>query len=397
MEVLPQRIWSYLERNQGEMAELLKALVLAESPSLDPPTQQAVFKRLSSELRSLDFEVRLVPGSRSGGQLFARPAKRLKRHPLQLLLGHGDTVWPIGTLERMPFQARDGFLHGPGIYDMKGGLAQMVFALRSLREAEVTPSVTPLIFINSDEEIGSIDSDRWIRRLARRSDRVLVLEPSLGKAGLLKTARKGVGQFVIQIHGKAAHAGLEPEKGASAIQELAHVIKSLHGLNDPERGVTVNVGIVKGGLRPNVVAPEAEAVVDVRVLDEDDARRIGKEIRYLQPVTPQVRLEIRGAIDRPPLQRTPGNRRLWGLAKQMADRLGLEIGEATAGGGSDGNTTSLYAPTLDGLGAVGRGAHSEEECIDASKMVERSALLALILAAPALNSPGEPRPFPAGD
>jgi len=209
-----------------------------------------------------------------------------------------------------------------------------------------------------------------------------VLEPALGRAGQLKTVRKGVGQFTVKIKGKAAHAGLEPEEGHSAILELSFLIQALFALNDHERGVTVNVGMVDGGMRPNVVAPDSKAIIDVRVLTQEDAGRIEEAILSLKPVTPGVSLEISGSIGRPPLERTERNRRLWEIAKGKAGELGMELEEGIAGGASDGNTTSLYAATLDGMGAVGGGAHAQHEFIVIDKTLDRTALLALLLLEP---------------
>ncbi|RME35718.1 MAG: M20 family peptidase, partial [Gammaproteobacteria bacterium] len=242
----------------------------------------------------------------------------------------------------------------------------------------------PVVLINTDEEVGSRESTRHIRRLARIADRCLVLEPSLGPEGRLKTARKGVGRFTITIRGRAAHAGLNPEEGASAILELSHVIQKLFALNDPERGVTVNVGMIDGGLRANVIAPTSEATVDVRVLQREDGERIERIIHGLRPETEGVTIEVRGGIGRPPMEPTEGNRRLWRLAREAGEVLGLELEEGIAGGGSDGNTTSLYAPTLDGLGPVGDGAHARHEHVRLEHLAERTALLAALLLAPPL-------------
>jgi glutamate carboxypeptidase len=283
----------------------------------------------------------------------------------------------------------DGRLRGPGVYDMKGGLVQMVFALRTLYEMELTPSVTPVVFVNSDEEIGSHDSRPRIHRLARTAERTFVLEPSLGPAGKLKTARKGVGRFIIRIKGKSAHAGLDPESGASAIVELSHVIQKLHALNDAERGITVNVGMIEGGQRPNVVAPTSRATADVRVLTCEDAEIVERTIRSLEVSTSGVTLDIEGGIRRPPMERTPRNRMLWHTAQEAAERLGIDLEEGTAGGASDGNETSTFCATLDGLGAVGDGAHAEHEYVDLDKMVERTALLVLLLLADPLEHDAE--------
>jgi glutamate carboxypeptidase len=242
-----------------------------------------------------------------------------------------------------------------------------------------------VFLINSDEEIGSHESTRLITRFARGADRCFVLEPSLGPSGDLKTARKGVGSFTITVRGKAAHAGLDPGKGASAILELSLVIQKLFALNDAEKGITVNVGTIDGGLSANVVAPESKASVDVRVPTLEDAERLEKIIHGIEAETPGTEVVIEGSVRRPPMERTPGNQRLWQLAQKGAEELGISIEQAAAGGGSDGNTTSQLVPTLDGLGAVGAGAHAVNEHMVLDKMVERSALLARLLAFPPLD------------
>ena len=364
------------------MVDLLSRLARLESPSLVPAAQGPVFDLLAAELAELGFRVRLLPGRTTGGQLLAVPLARRRGAPLQLLLGHVDTVWEEGTLARMPVAQTDGRLAGPGVFDMKGGLVQAVFALRALRDLGLEAPAVPALFVNSDEELGSEESERSIVRLARRMQRVFVLEPALGEEGKLKTARKGVCRFGVKVFGRAAHAGLAPQDGASAIVEMAHVILKLQALSDPARGITVNVGVVAGGVRGNVVAPEARAEVDVRVLTRADAAAVERAILGLQPVTPGTRIAVELWTDRGPLERTPRNQALFRQAVEAARELGLELGEATAGGGSDGNTTSLYAPTLDGLGAVGDGAHAVHEFVFVDRLPERAALLALLLLAP---------------
>ena len=385
-EELPKRILEHLEGTRAKMLELLEHLVRAESPSDDPSAQGPMLELLSDAFAQRGFRPRVIPGKNSGGMLLATPAERPRFVPHQLVLGHCDTVWPIGTLESMPIRMEDGNFWGPGSYDMKAGLVQGVFALEALAAAGVdTLPVTPVFLVNSDEEIGSRESTRVIKRFARCADRCFVLEPSLGPDGHLKTARKGVGRFTIRVRGIAAHAGLDPGKGASAILELSLIIQKLFALNDAERGVTVNVGTIDGGLSPNVVAPQSEAVVDVRAPTTEDAAQIEKAIHSLKAETPGTEVEVEGSIRRPPMERTPGNQKLWLLARRGADELGFEIEQAAAGGGSDGNTTSQYAPTLDGLGAVGAGAHAVNEHLVLERMVERSALLARLLSFPPLG------------
>ena len=378
-----QEVLGYLREQEQALVGFLERLALAESPTAEPASQDAVLRTLSGVLTEIGYATWRVPGRRSGGHLSARPERR-RCAAAQLLLGHCDTVWPLGTLAEMPVEVKDGVITGPGVYDMKGGLAQMIFALRALRDLDLNPPLTPVVFVNSDEEVGSIGSTRYIRRLARAVQRTFVLEPSLGPSGKLKTARKGVGRFSVVVEGVAAHAGLDPEGGASAILELSYLIQALFALNDPARGITVNVGTIDGGLSPNVVAPESRAVVDVRVPTREDARRVEEAIYGLKPVTPGVTLRVEGGMGRPPMERTPRNRRLWEKACGLGKELGLDLDDGMAGGGSDGNTTSLFTATLDGLGAVGDGAHAHHEFVYVDRMVERCALLALLLMEPPL-------------
>ncbi len=379
-----QRILQHLRERMPGMIDMLIQLVRAESPSTVPQSQDAVLSMLGERLRRVGYKVWRLKGRNCGGHLYARPARRIHR-PIQLLLGHCDTVWPLGTLKNMPVSLSQGMLRGPGSYDMKAGLVQMLEALEVLRAFDLEPPLVPFVFINSDEEIGSRDSTHYIRRLARVAERAMVLEPSLGLEGKLKTARKGVGRFTVTVKGKAAHAGLNPESGASAILELSHVIQKLFALNDPEAGISVNVGTIDGGLSANVIAPESRASVDVRVVTADDARKIEERIFALTPVTPGVSLQIEGRIGRSPMERTPANIVLWQAARKIGKKIGLELDQGLAGGGSDGNTTSLYTATLDGMGAVGDGAHARHEFVFCEKMAERSALLALLLLTPSLT------------
>jgi glutamate carboxypeptidase len=384
-------VMNYLRAQQDDMIELVKDLVSMETPSTDPASQAAILARLRDEFEQLDYRVIQLPGRSSGGHLYAAPRERARHQPAQLMIGHCDTVWPIGTLETMPLRVESGTLRGPGVYDMKAGLAEIVFALRSIRELGLETEVAPLCFVNSDEEIGSRESTRYLRALAQRVERCMVLEPSLGRSGKIKTARKGVGRFTVTVQGKAAHAGLDPGAGASAILELSHVIQKLFELNDPEHGTSVNVGVIDGGIRPNMVAPQSRAVIDVRVQTRADAERIEAAIHALKAETAGVTLSIEGAIGRPPMEATEANQQLWRIAQTIGGELGLELEQATAGGGSDGNTTSLYSATLDGLGAVGDGAHANHEFIEIERLCERCALLTLLLLTPSLDSLAERR------
>jgi len=382
------QVLSYLRAQQAPMIDLLKDLVLMETPSTEADSQAAIRARLKSEFEQFGYRVLLVPGRESGGHLYAAPKNRAKDQLAQLMIGHCDTVWPIGTLQTMPLQSvqsESDTLHGPGVYDMKAGLVEIIYALRAIDSLGLKPSVAPLCFINSDEEIGSRESTRYVRALAQRVDRCMVLEPSLGHSGKIKTARKGVGRFTVTVEGKAAHAGLDPGAGASAILELSHVIQKLFLLNDPAHGTSVNVGVIDGGIRPNMVAPRSRAVIDVRVPTRADADRIEAAIHGLERETEGVSLHVEGAIGRPPMEPTEANQRFWRIAQALGEELDLALEEGTAGGGSDGNTTSLYTATLDGLGAVGDGAHASHEHIFVDRLPERCALLTLLLLAPPLN------------
>ena len=380
-----QKLRDYIHRRQEDMIALLAQLVTAESPSTVPTAQNQVLTILQQELKQRDYRVRYLPGKQTGGHLLAINRDRRPQQLYQLLLGHCDTVWPLGTLEEMPLKISQGKLFGPGAYDMKAGLVLTLFALEAIAVQELVPEVSPVIFINSDEEIGSLESTPYIQKLAQKADRAFVMEPSLGLQGKLKTQRKGVGRFVIRAIGQAAHAGLNPEKGISAILELTFIVQQLFALNEPQRGVTVNVGTIDGGLRPNVIAPEAKAVVDVRVPSPDDAQRIEAAIRSLQPTMAGSQIIVEGRFGRPPMVKNPASEQLWLLAKHLGSELGLELAESTAGGGSDGNTTSLYTPTLDGLGAVGDEAHAIGEFVELGQMVDRAALLAGLIASPSLS------------
>jgi glutamate carboxypeptidase len=350
------------------MVELLKRLAEAESPSDDKSAVAPVLALLSRELSQSGLSVRQLRGRVSAGMLFARPRPGAKRSPRQLLVGHCDTVWPVGTVRQMPVSVEGDMIRGPGVFDMKGGLVQMLFALQAIHQLGLRPPADSLVAINSDEEIGSPDSTPLIRRLARCAKRAFILEPAFGRSGKLKTARKASGCFTITVTGRAAHAGINPEEGASAILEMSHQIQRLFALNDASRGITVNVGTIDGGLRSNVVAAKVQASVDVRVRTRADAAKVEAAIRGLRPVNPMELL--------------PRNQALWRLAQELGAELGLDLDQAAVGGASDGNTTSQYTATLDGLGAVGDGAHAAHEQTSIPQMVERCALLVLLLLAP---------------
>jgi glutamate carboxypeptidase len=379
------RILDYVNDQASNFVNLTKSLVEAESPSAAPECHDEVRRVLRLALAEVGYDSRESAVTDKPRHVFAVPASRSKGHASQLLLGHYDTVWPVGTLDGRPFRIDGNVIHGPGAFDMKAGLAQIVVALGAIRDLGFKPALVPIVFVNADEEIGSRSSTRYIRWLAQHANRAFVMEPALGQRGDIKTERKGIGRFTVTVYGKAAHAGLDPEAGASAILELSHVIQKLFALNDVERGVTVNVGTVDGGIQPNVIAPHSTAVVDVRVPSVEAGVELERTIHAIKATTPNVRLHIEGAIGRPAMQATPRNRRLWDIARHVGAELGLELHEARAGGGSDGNTASQYTATLDGLGPVGDGAHAVHEHLLLDRTLERTALLTMLLIAPPLE------------
>lgn len=316
-ERLALKIWDHLKIKQENILQFLIQLVENESPSLNIEAQLNVFNLLIKKLEALNYFVLHVPGIKTGGYLYARPLQRDKKKPLQLLIGHCDTVWAVNTLKNMPVSRQNDKIGGPGIYDMKAGLTQIMFSIQAIQELSLNLSVTPVILINSDEEIGSKESTPIIKRLARIVDRAYILEPPLGLDGKLKTARKGIGRFIIKVKGKAAHAGLDPKKGVNAIVELSHQVQKLFAMNDFEKGITVNVGMIEGGVSANVIAPESKAVVDVRVLNRSDGAYITKKILQLQPMLPDVELNITGNIGRPPMEKNRAKYKIMALGKSQ--------------------------------------------------------------------------------
>jgi glutamate carboxypeptidase len=346
--------------------EFLEAMVKMESPSFDKPLVDKFVRFLGDRFSQIGGKIRYVPVERFGNHLVVRfggdSSDRI------LLLGHSDTVWPAGEVSKRPFAIRDGRATGPGVFDMKAGILLMWMA--------AAVSKRPLtVLLNSDEEIGSNSSRELIESEAGRCKAVFVLEPSL-PGGALKTARKGVGRFTLKAIGRAAHAGIDPEKGVNAIEELARQVLKLQSMNDAARGTTVTVGVVQGGTRSNVVPAEAAAEIDVRIASIEEAERIVAKIHGLSPELPGARLEIRGAINRPPMERTNETARLFEHAHAIAAELGIDLKEGSTGGASDGNFTSaLGIPTLDGLGAVGGAAHGVEEWVDLQSLPQRAAIL----------------------
>lgn len=371
---------AFCAAEQAWLLGFVERLVAVESPSDDVAAANRCGALLAAELEALGMDVARVPAAGAGDHVRAS----VGNGPRQvLLLGHFDTVWPAGQLEKMPLERKDGRLYGPGVFDMKAGIGVAALAARAVVESAGGPDLpghARLVMLwTSDEETGSATSRALIEAEARRSEAVLVFEPPLPGGGL-KTSRKGVGQFEIVVRGRAAHAGLEPEKGVNAIHELARQILAVESLQDPPRGVTVSVGVVSGGTRANVVPAEARAIVDVRAATRADAARVERRLRALAAQTPGASLDVTGGFERPPLERSPGVARLYALAQESAAALGLPIAEGGAGGGSDGSfTAALGVPTLDGLGAIGDGAHALHEHVEIDALAPRAALVAVLL------------------
>jgi glutamate carboxypeptidase len=373
----------YFEERRDQIVQTIRELVEIESPSDHKASVDRLSALLASKFEALGGRVQFHRNSQFGDHLQVDFAGRRGRKPV-LLLGHCDTVYPLGTLAGMPCRVEKGRLFGPGAYDMKSGIALMLAALDGLRAWHGAVPVAVTVFLVSDEEVGSGSSRRITETLAKRSAAVLVAEPSYGSRGAVKTARKGVGEYELRVKGKAAHAGLDFDQGESAIVELAHQIVRVAKFVDRKRGLTLNVGTVQGGTRSNVVAEDALAVVDVRVARAADARFIDRRLRSLKPVNRRCRLEVEGGMNRPPMERTPSVAGLYQRASHLAKDLGWKLEEASVGGGSDGNfTAALGIPTLDGLGGVGEGAHARHESIQIAALPQRAALLAGLLGAAA--------------
>ncbi len=377
-----------LQKREKEMLRLLARFVRCESPSHEKAAVDGMARMAAAEWRWRGACVRILRQPKRGDHLRAevwlgegRPAGLPAVAGQILVLGHMDTVYPLGTLPKMPFRISRGRAWGPGTFDMKGGLVVGLFAVDALRAARVHPGKRLVFLWTSDEEIGSQTSRRAIEAEARRSDAVLVLEPALGCDGRLKTARKGAVSAEIIVTGRAAHAGIEPEKGVNAVHELSLQIARLMKWNDPRRGITVQATVVSGGTASNVVPAHARAQVDIRYAGAADAHLIERKLRSLRPILKGTQIEVRTALGRPPLERTPVVRKLFRHAQLLMREMGRPLGEAATGGGSDGNlTAALGVPTLDGLGAVGDGAHSPREHVVIRALPARAALLAGLLA-----------------
>jgi len=377
----PKQLISALRPRLSQMVDLLRELTLLESPSTEKAAADHCCGFLAGQWMLRGGITHILKREQRGNHLrVVWPPADLEPTGQLLVLGHYDTVYPTGTLEKMPFHVSGGKAYGPGTFDMKAGIVQALFAFEVLQELKL-PVTKNIVFLwTSDEEIGSESSRSLIEEEAKRSSAVFVLEPSLGLRGLLKTSRKGVGQAELVIDGRASHAGLAPEEGINAIHEIAAQIARIERWNNHRRGVTINADIVEGGSRANVIAEHAKAILDLRAWRPADMHALEGKLHSLKPIHRGAKIKITGGFDRPPLERKH-SAALFARAKSLAKQMGFAVGEAAAGGGSDGNfTAALGIPTLDGLGAVGDGAHSTQEHVVVKAMPQRAALLAALLA-----------------
>jgi glutamate carboxypeptidase len=371
----------YATEKQAEIIEVIKEMAECESPS-DSPAHVNRFVDLIVEKTKDIAAAQMISSEWYGKHLrleFKLPGRKKKGQILGL--GHSDTVWPLGTLRTMPVREHEGRLWGPGVLDMKAGLAFFIYAIRALREMDVAVGRKVVLLIVSDEEVGSGTSRPVTEAEAKESDFVLVVEPGTGLTGKLKTARKAVGNYTVWVEGRASHAGVDFSNGASAILEGARQIERIARFTDLKRGITVNPGVISGGTRTNVVAAQARIEVDIRAMRLKDAEALDKKFRALRPVDKRCRLRVDGGLNRPPMERTRAVAKLFAEAKKMGAELGIDVEESSTGGGSDGNfTAALGVPTLDGLGAVGEGAHAVNESILLDRIADRVALLAMLVA-----------------
>lgn len=378
-----ETLQNYFEQKQAEMLTAIEELVTEETPSSDKVRLDAFGDLLAERLRNAGAQVDLLPsvetrGHQGGNHVRARFGPE-NGEPPALVLCHYDTVWPVGSLATHPFRVDgDGRAYGPGIFDMQTSLVMSEYAIHAVRDLALDLPRPVVILMTSDEEVGSLTSKQLIEDEARDAAYALVMESPL-PGGVLKTARKGGGHFAIEVTGRAAHAGVEPEKGISAVQELAHQILALHALTDMERGSTVNVGVIEGGTVGNSVAARARGIIDVRAWTQEEAERLTASIRALEPVLPGAQVEITGGFNRLPLERT-ATADLFERVRVIGAKLGLALEEGATGGGSDGNLTgAIGTPTLDGLGVPGLGAHADHEHIEVAELPGRSALLVALL------------------
>jgi len=375
----PKALLAYCEAELDALVDCLRQAVEIESPSLNPAAIDRMANFFAQEFSRRGAKVQLLSNATAGSAVVAEFWEGKRGAKPLLLLGHLDTVWEIGTLAEMPYQVREGRAYGPGIYDMKSGIVCGLWAVQALAALNMTPPGPVRFFLNADEEVSSVAFRDELLAEARGARAVLVLEPAAAQ-GALKTSRKGVGEFQITVRGRSAHAGINPSAGVNAISELARQIPRIEKLARPKHGLTLNVNVIQGGTRANVIPELAVARVDVRVPTALDRVKIEKQMQALAPIHPEAKLEITGGVNRPPMERKMASA-LFRKARELGRQMGLELKEAATGGGSDGNfTAALGIPTLDGLGGTGDGAHARHEHVVIGELPQRAALLAALLA-----------------
>ncbi|HEV2290098.1 MAG TPA: M20 family metallopeptidase [Candidatus Acidoferrales bacterium] len=373
---------NWMSDHETSILRLMKTMVEIESPTDNKAAVDELGAMVAKEWNHRGARVRLLRQRERGNHIGAdlwlgrgRPSGQI------MILGHLDTVYPLGTLRKMPFLIANGRAWGPGTFDMKGGLTIALAAVDALRAFGIRPRKKFTFLWTSDEETGSHSSRRAIENTARESDAVFVLEPSFGLDGRFKTQRKGVGEAQLTVTGRSAHAGIDPERGVNAVHEISLQIARLMELNNPRRGITLQANVVEGGTATNVVPDRACARIDVRATRAEDAAALNRRLHAIRPIMPGAKIEVRGGVNRPPMERSAGSRKLFQLARELAREMGLDLNEASTGGGSDGNfTAALGIPTLDGMGAVGDGAHSPKEHVVIRGLLQHAALLAGLLA-----------------
>jgi len=372
----PRAVLAALAGREALLMKRIRGLVEIESPSDDRAGVDRCVDAVAEMAVGMGGRPKRHRQRAFGDVLEVRWAGSGRGAAPVILLGHLDTVWPMGTLKTMPFRLAQGRAWGPGVLDMKAGVAMALTAVEYLRESGGLRRPVVLL-LSSDEEVGSTVSRAITEKLARKCAAVFVMEPAQGLAGAYKTARKGVGDYTVRVKGVASHAGVDFARGHSAVHELAWQIEKIRGFTEPERGLTVNAGVIRGGTRTNVVAAEAEAQIDVRIARAKDAARIERKFRGLEARDRGCVLEVEGGINRPPMERSRATVALFRRAATLARKMGFELSEAATGGGSDGNfTAALGVPTLDGMGGVGEGAHASNESVVVEHLIPRTALLA---------------------
>ncbi len=382
MQHHPKQLLAYLKEHKEEFVELVEELVSLETPAGRPDLQEHFIESLEHHFSELDYQTRRLAGTTSGGQLYARPKDRTHGALPQVLVGHCDTRWPTETIQKMPFHHRRGMLQGPGVYDMKTGIAMIIMALKVLRAFDIRPSLTPVVFIYSDEKAGTPESRPTIERLARFAERAFIMEPSHEESGQIFTASKGLGTFHIRIRDLSSDTGFANKPANGSMLKLSQTVQRFHNLADPERDIHVEVGDINNGTRTNLFTGDHYAHVHVRLGNPEDVQFIKQMVFEIESTTSEVDISIDGGIQRPPTRQNERNEVLWNQAQRLADRIDLPVERGIREEATVATLTSPYTATLDGLGPVGMSTHSMGESIDLEETLNRCALLSLLISSP---------------